>query len=127
MHTRCSGTNRGGGPCNAEVRPGRAWCRWHDPELEDERAAWRSKGGKARSNQARAKKGLSKEPLSTDELLGYLSVAFKATLTGNLAPNIANALGGLARSMAEIRKASEVEERLAALEAALPPTDRRFG
>jgi hypothetical protein len=125
MHSRCSGTNRDGGPCNAEVRPERAWCRWHDPELEADRAVWRRKGGEARSNKARAKKALPDAVLSPAELQGVLSQAIRDVLTGTLEPGPANAAAALSRALVTIREATELEERLAALEDAAG-IDRRL-
>jgi hypothetical protein len=117
MVARCIGTTKDGKPCAAKPRPGTQLCPWHSPDLAARRVEWSAKGGASKSNKARAKKALPDEPLSTDELLAYLSVAFKAVLSGKLTPNIGNALGTLARTMAEIRKTTEIEARLDALEA----------
>jgi len=125
MHSRCSGTNREGGPCNAEIRPGRKWCRWHDPELEAERAEWRRKGGEARSNRNRARKQLPDAVLTPVELQGLLSKALRDVLMGQLEPGIANAAAGLSRALVTIRESAELEERLSALEAAAGLLERR--
>jgi hypothetical protein len=126
MASQCQATNQAGKPCSAQHwRDG--WCRWHHPDLAEERRIWSAKGGAGCSNRNRAKKQLPDEPMTTEELQAYLTLTFKATLSGKLAPNIANALGNLARSMAEIRKTSELETRLSELEQAAGISDRRIG
>ncbi len=118
MHGRCTGTNRDGSPCSGQARPGRPWCSWHDPALDAQRAGWRQKGGAARSNKARAKKALPAESLTLQEVQGLLSVALKGVLTGRIEPGIANASANVARAIAAVAQAGEIEERIAALEAA---------
>jgi hypothetical protein len=118
MVNRCLASNAEGEPCQAQpVRPS-GYCYWHDPSLAEERDRKRREGGVNRSNRARTKKQLPAQPLSTDELLAYLSLAFKGVLAGKVRPNIGNCLGALARSMAQLRETSELEERLSALERA---------
>jgi Family of unknown function (DUF5763) len=125
MDRQCKAKNAAGKPCSAQARPS-GYCQWHDPALKDERAAWRREGVKARSNRSRAKRQLPDEPMNPDELAAYLTLTFKATLSGKLAPNIANALGNLARSMLQVRESTTLEERLAALEAAAGIGERRI-
>jgi hypothetical protein len=127
MDSRCSGTNREGGACNAEVRPGRAWCRWHDPDLEDERAEWRRKGGQARSNAARAGKLARAAQIKTiPELQRLLSKAIDDALAGQVQATLLNAVAGAAKAIVDLGQAHELEERLAALEAAAGLSDRRL-
>ncbi len=118
MHGRCMGTNRDGTSCSGQARPGRSMCAWHDPQLATERAAWRQKGGKSRSNQARARKQLPTNTMTMQEIQGLLGVAFKGVLAGKLAPNVGNATANIARALVSVREASEFEARLTALEAA---------
>ena len=125
MHGRCTGTNRDGSPCSGQARPGRPWCSWHDPQLDDQRAAWRQKGGTARSNKARARKQLPAESLTLPEVQGLLSVALKGLLAGRIEPGIANASANVARAIAAVAQVGELEERLRELEAAAGVRDRR--
>ncbi len=118
MHGRCTGTNRDGSSCSGQARPGRPWCSWHDPDLDGQRARWRQKGGQSRSNKARARKQLPAESLTLQEVQGLLSVALKGVLAGRIEPGIANASANLARAIAAVAQAGEIEERIAALEAA---------
>lgn len=115
MASQCQATNQGGKPCSAQHwRDG--WCRWHHPDLADERRAWSAKGGSSRSNKARAKKALPDAVLSPVELQGVLSQAIRDVLAGTLEPGPANAAAALSRALVAIREATETEERLAALE-----------
>ncbi|MFL5759104.1 MAG: hypothetical protein ACJ789_05155 [Thermomicrobiales bacterium] len=126
MHSHCSGTNRDGGPCNAEVRPGRAWCRWHDPELETQRAEWRRKGGAARSNKARAKKVLPAEPLTAEEVRSHLGVVFTGVIGGTMEPGVGTAAANIARALIAVSESHELEQRLQALEQRAGLSDRRI-
>ncbi len=118
MDRRCRGTNAAGQPCDAKpVRPS-GWCYWHDPALEANRAAGRRKGGAARSNKARARKQLPVEALTLPEVQGLLSVALKGVLAGRIEPGVANASANVARAIAAVAQAGEMEERIRELEAA---------
>ncbi len=115
---RCQATAASGQPCSATPRPGRPYCLWHDPEAGEARRELSRKGGAARSNRARAKKRLPAESLTLQEVQGLLSVALKGVLAGRIEPGIANASANVARAIAAVAQAGEIEERIAALEAA---------
>ncbi len=118
MDGHCKGRNRDGQPCRALVTDGSAFCRWHDPKLEEQRQEWRRQGGTARSNQARARKALSEAVMTSPELAGVLSQAIRRTLEGDLEPGVGSAIATLSRALAEVRKTGELEERLGNLEKA---------
>jgi hypothetical protein len=98
------------------VLPNDEYCFNHSPVMQERRHDARVRGGKARSNAARAAKAFSDTPLTTTELLGTLSRAVRRTEAGELEPNIANSLAGLCRAISSIRENAELEERIAALE-----------
>ncbi len=110
------GTNRDGGACSGQARPGRPWCSWHDPDLDSQRAGWRQKGGQSRSNRTRAKKALPAESLTLHEVQAFLSYTLKATLAGKVEPGVANAVANIARTMTTVAQAGEIEERIRELE-----------
>jgi hypothetical protein len=116
MQATCSGTTKAGAACRAPAMPGRAYCITHDPERAAELAEWRKRGGKAKSNAARAKKQLPTEPMTPVEAHAYLTIAFKKVLVKQLDPGILNALSTAAKTMAELSKASELEDRMEAIE-----------
>ena len=115
-HGPCSGTNKDGSACSGQARPGRAWCSWHDPQLDARRAEWRRRGGVSRSNRARATKALPADLMSMPELQGALCRALRRVESGELEPGRANAMAALARAITSVVEAGEVQDRLAALE-----------
>jgi hypothetical protein len=117
MVARCTAQTTSGRPCSAQpVRPD-GYCYWHSPATASERADARRRGGRNRSNQARAKKQLPAEVMTDEELLAWLGITFKRVIAGQMLPNVGNAAATIARAMVAVRQASELEERLAALEA----------
>jgi hypothetical protein len=115
MVDRCTATNKDGSPCSAQAVRG-TLCRWHDPALAAERAAWRAKGGANKSNKARARKAA--EGVSPPELQGLLSLVLRGVIAGRFTPGQATAAAALARAIVSVREATVIEERLAELEKA---------
>ena len=89
----------------------------------------RRRGGQARSNKARAKRQLVNAALTPAEIGGMLSITLTNVIAGKTEPGVANAAANLARAIVAVREASEVEERIEALESALGQTEtgRRIG
>ena len=117
MVARCTATNKDGRPCSAQAWKG-ALCRWHHPDLEAERAEGRRRGGANKGNRARARREMADAALSLAELQGYVAVALWGVLAGRYTPGQATAVAALARAAVSVREVTELEERLAALEAA---------
>jgi hypothetical protein len=113
---RCQATAASGQPCAATPRPGRPYCLWHDPDAAEHRRELSRKGGRARSNQARAKKGLPAGVMTNDELRGLVGLTIKGVLAGRVEPGVGNCVANLSRSYIAITEAGELEERLQALE-----------
>jgi len=126
MPIQCSGTNQAGQRCGAQ-----AWqddlCRWHHPRLEAERGEWRRRGGEQRSNKQRAKRQLPDAILTPAELQGFIGLALRGVITGRVEPGVANAVATLARAAVAVREATEIETRLAALEATADINRRMHG
>ncbi len=114
---QCRGTNAAGKLCSARAQPGRAWCQWHDPDREAERAQWRSQGGKSRSTRNTAARELRKYPTDMGSLRGTLFHVLKRVEGGDLEPNVGNSIATIARAIVAVSQSVEVEERLATLEA----------
>ncbi len=117
MATGCRATNQAGRPCSAAVWQD-GWCRWHAPQLEQERRAWSARGGRGKSNKARAAKALPDNVLTPQQIEGMLGLALRGVLAGRVTPGAANAAAALGRALIEIRKATTLEERIAELERA---------
>jgi hypothetical protein len=97
---------------------GGEYCVAHDPARVVELARWRREGGKASGTRARAAKALPAAAMGPAELQGVLAVTLKAVLAERKSPAIGNAVANLGRTMIAVREATELEERLAALERA---------
>jgi len=114
---RCTATTKTGAACSAShYRDG--WCRWHHPDLEAERQAARVAGGKAKSTTARAKKRVLREARDLRDVDAQLCIALDDVLAGRIEANVATAAASLARAIATVRQAGDLEARLEALEAA---------
>ncbi len=118
MLDRCRATTRAGAPCAARPLPGQRLCPWHAPQLAERRAEWSRKGGEGKGNARRASKELP-PAMGGEELLATLTRVIRRVEAGELAPGPANAIANLARSMNATRELVELEQRLAAVEAAV--------
>jgi hypothetical protein len=79
----------------------------------------RRKGGKAKSNRARARKQLVSTAMSPAELEGVIGLTITQVLAGKISPGIGNAVASLARASVAIRETVDLEIRVTNLEAAL--------
>jgi hypothetical protein len=124
MVARCSATNASGDACGAQ-----AWrdglCAWHHPDRAAEMAEARRRGGRAKGNKARAKREMIDAALSPKELQGVIAVTLKAVLAERKSPAIGSAIASLARAAVAVREATDLEDRLDALEAAAGIGERR--
>lgn len=119
MAERCTATTKAGNPCSAQAWRG-GLCRWHSPDGEEERAAWRRKGGVGKGAKVRARKVAA--ALTGDDLQGYLAEALTGVLAATYSPGQANAVAALSRAIVAVKEATEIEDRLSALEAAAGTT-----
>lgn len=92
MVETCTTQTTRGKPCSAP-----AWrdglCRWHHPALDAERAEWRERGGRNRSNAVRAAKRL---PAELRDVKAALLRALHDVESGQLEPARASAMARLA-------------------------------
>ncbi len=116
MATRCLGTNQSGGPCGGYVPKASTWCLWHDPDRESEREEWRRRGGENRSNKARARKKMTDQVMSINDLDAFLCASMTRVAAGRMEPNVGSAVATLAKTVVAIRTAGELERRLEELE-----------
>src|SRR5918998_1214616 len=99
MRMECRHQNRTGGPCGAQHYQD-GWCRWHHPDLEEQR--------QARSNKARARKQLAENAMSIGDVDALLCQALRRVHAGELEPGPANAMAGLAKAITAIRTVNEI-------------------
>ncbi len=81
---------------------------WHDPEREAERAECRAQGGRARE--------LRKHATDMSSLRGTLFLTLKRVSNGELEPSVGNSMATIARAIVAVSQATDLEERLTALE-----------
>jgi hypothetical protein len=112
---KCSAIARSGNRCSSSVLPGSAFCFVHDPNAAEARRDASRKGGRARSNKARAAKNLP-EALTPDDLQSYLALTLRGVLSGRLQPAVGSCIAALARSIVTVREATELEGRVVELE-----------
>jgi hypothetical protein len=113
--TACQSLNQSGSPCSAAVWQG-GYCRWHHPDLVQERVEWSRRGGQARSNTSRAKKALGDEAMTIGEVRALLCRALRKVEGGELEPGPANSMAALGRAIAALTETFGHEERLVELE-----------
>ena len=118
MQATCKSTNSSGGPCAAQpIRPS-GYCWVHDPQCAEQQAAWRRKGGQSRSNRRRALAKLPDELMTLRSVQAMLCKALKDVIAGELEPGVANASASVARAIAAVAQAGDMEDRVAELERA---------
>ena len=118
---RCKATNRTGAPCNAYAVSRSDFCYWHDPERADERRANSARGGHARHGRTIGTTG-DADPVkleSVADVLPILASEITTLLTLEKSVSRARAVGYLAGVVIKTFEVSELQERVAAVEAAL--------
>ena len=115
MPERCDAVAKNGEPCSATPAPGLTRCAWHAPGWAERRREWSVRGGKGRSNAARARRSLpdAMTPAGVQSLLGAV---LKGVVGGRIEPGVGNAAANLGRAIVAVREATEHEERLLQLE-----------
>jgi hypothetical protein len=114
---RCQATCKDGSPCGGPARAS-GYCWNHDPELEERRRSGNAKGGRNRSNAARAWREFEKvdRDASIKDLTPILFRALRLVATGELPPNVTNSMATLGRAIVDVAGAAEFDERLRDLE-----------
>jgi hypothetical protein len=124
---QCAAITRGGSRCASAVLAGSRYCWTHDPAAADRRREASKKGGKARANAERARKQIP-AAMDAETLAGWLSLLFTNVVAGRIEPRVGTAAASIARTLHEVKHATELEERIAALEERTQTsTSRRFG
>jgi hypothetical protein len=118
MAVQCQAIARSGSRCSSPVLAGRDYCWVHDPLSAPARRAASIKGGKARSNRARAAKRLP-EAMTAVELHALLGDVLRQVITGALPTAVGVAAATLARAMLAAEEAGDLEVRLGEVESGL--------
>jgi hypothetical protein len=105
---KCKATKKDGSPCPAPILAGAEFCFTHDPDRAEERKAASARGGRNRSNIVRLR---NLAPPRLLPIYDKLEQALEEVHSGRLSPAQATAMAQLARALAAILQASELEER----------------
>ncbi len=118
----CTGLTKNGDRCGAPPMHDGEFCFWHDPEHAEEAAAARKLGGQRRRRESTLAGAYEVGPL--DSVGGIRRVLEIVTFDG-LGMEISVARGRLliaaTQALTKLLEVGELEERLAAVEAALKP------
>ena len=123
---QCRATNKQGQPCGAFALAGSDFCFHHDPDKAVERKAARAKGGRARHGRKIATGG-NDEPVeiaTASDVVELLTRTINDCLILENSIQRARAIGYLAGVIVKALEIAELEERVAALEAALKTRGR---
>jgi hypothetical protein len=113
----------------APVEPGRRLCLFHDPRAAAKRAEGASKGG--RSTAEKLKAGTLPPDIpplkleSVADVTAALAEAYNLARVGRLAVNVGNCLAVIGQGLLKALEKGDLEQRIAALEAAQPRRARR--
>jgi hypothetical protein len=118
----CKARNDKGRPCQAAPLRDSDYCVFHDPEHAETVAAARQAGGQRRRREATVATAYDFEGLTTiSEIRRLVEVAAYDALSLDNNLGRVRALGYLAQVATGLLEKGEMEDRLAALEAALGP------
>jgi hypothetical protein len=127
MAVKCLAIAKSGSRCNRPALTGKTFCLMHDVDSDDARREAARRGGRSRSTKARAAKQIP-PAMSAEDLAGWLSLLFTNVMAGRIEPKIGTACATIARTLHEVKHATELEDRIAELEQrAGVMNDRRFG
>ncbi len=116
----CQGITAGGDRCKAPPRRESQFCIFHDPELADEMAEARKLGGYRRRRESTVSHAYDFDGLgSVAQIRRLLEVAAIDTLQMENSLQRSRTLAYLAQTATRLLEAGEMEERFAAIEAAL--------
>ncbi len=111
---RCQSNNQAGEPCSAKVwRDG--WCHWHHPGNRERHIAASRAGGRARSNEARARKRLKGTDRDFATVLGKLLNGIDKVETGEIEPGVLNAMANAARAVQSLAGPVSIQEEIETL------------
>ena len=116
---RCRATKKDGTPCPAPALTDGGLCYAHDPECAAERKAARARGGRNRSNLVRLR---NLGPPRLVPIYNKLEDALEEVHKGTLSPQQATAMAAVARALAALLQAGELEQRVRELEQGVIPT-----
>lgn len=113
----CKAETKAGEPCRAAAMPESDFCFFHDPEREAERHEAQSAGGRHGRLKTLPESTPDVKVENCTDVVSLISATINQVRRGQVDPRVANAVGYLANVLIRAVEQSEVEQRLAALEA----------
>ena len=113
----CKAETKAGEPCRAAAMPDSVFCFFHDPEREEERREAQSAGGRNGRLKTLPEDTPDVKVENCADVVGLISASINQVRRGEIDPRVANAVGYLANVLIRAVEQSEVESRLAQLEA----------
>lgn len=115
---RCKGKKKDGTPCQASAHPGKRYCCFHNPDLAEQRAEGRRKGGINRREPTTTLPPDTPDlPLkSVADVVAALAQTINQVRTGRIDARVGNCLFVGAGVLLKAIQESDIEARLAALE-----------
>ena len=116
---QCTATTKDGSPCRGFALQGGAFCFAHEPSLAEKRHEARSRGGRARHGRklATTGDGQTVEIHDLADVVAVITREINTLLTLEKSISRARAVGYLAGVLVSVYTQSELEQRIAALEA----------
>src|SRR5680860_1084692 len=108
---RCQADNQAGNPCEAKVQRD-GWCHWHHPANRDKHLAASRAGGRARSNEVRARKRLRGTNRDLATVMAKLIYGLDRVETGELEPGVLNAMANAARAIQSLAGAVTIQDEI---------------
>lgn len=109
----CVESRKDGQPCRSRPLPSNTYCWAHAPELENQRAEARRRGGLNSSGPARLRRMF---PGRLSPVARELERALEEVHAGDLPPATAQAMASIARALVAVFTSGEFEARLRRLE-----------
>jgi hypothetical protein len=126
--TKCEHVKDDGTRCRATRRSGSRFCFWHDPASRDQ-VVEAARRGAAAIQERRQRVTIPDAPdvllVSVDEVRILLADTITQVRRGHLETPVANCIGFLVQQAVKVIEMTELERRLAAVEAALLEESRR--
>ena len=114
----CEGVKPDGDKCHARRVAGSSYCFFHDPEKEAEREAAQRAGGLRNKVAVLSSTTPDARLLDARDVVKLLAETINQVRRGEVDPKVANAVGYLGGLLMKALHVTEIESRLAALEAA---------
>jgi hypothetical protein len=115
-HGTCEAVKDDDSECRAPARQGSRYCFFHDPAKENERKEAQQRGGRANRATVLPADAPDVPLTSLKDLVGLYARVINLQLKGEVSPKEASSLGYNCSQLAKLLEASNIEQRLVALE-----------